>query len=148
MKSKSGMIQAMVCLTVLLIVTQIPVSFAYDGNHNNTKTVSIVDCKEKGSCFSPCQITILRGDTVTWVNNDDFLHLVVSGDNQNGAGGWFSSLIMKPHGTFSFKFDRLESFTYFDLLHPKSQGVVIVGSTTDSPQVHLQQSYFANWCNR
>jgi plastocyanin len=148
MKNKSGIITVMAGIIVLLIVNQIPVSFADSENQNKTRTVSIIKCGTKGTCFSPCQMTILQGDTVTWVNRDNSLHLVVSGDNQNGAGGWFSSLIIQPHETFSFKFDRSEPFSYFDILHSKAQGVIIVGSALDSPKVHLQQSYFSNWCNR
>ncbi len=112
-----------------------------------TKTVSIIGCGN-GSCFFPCQTTIVKGSTVTWVNRDSVMHMVVSGSGQRGPDGWFASSYIPQHGTFSHKFDRIGSFVYFDLLHPYTEGVIIVGPSIDSPYVHLQQSFFSDWCRR
>lgn len=138
------------CLVVFL-VSNVSESFAYDGNQmqsNVTKKIFIVNCQWSVTCFSPCQTTIVKGDTVTWINLSKSVHMIVSGSGQSGPDGWFGSSFIAPHGTFSFKFDRVYPFVYFDILHSKSEGVVIVGSTIDSSQVHLMQSYFSDWCRR
>ena len=137
------------CLLVVLI-TNVPVSSAFVEKQNQsskTNQVYIQGC-EKGYCFSSCQIVVLKGDTVTWTNLDDITHMIVSGSSQNGPDGWFSSSYILPHGTFSHKFERTGAFVYFDLLHPYTEGVVIVGSAIDSSYVHLAQSFFSNWCSR
>lgn len=137
------------CLLVILIAN-IPVSSAYVEKQNQsskTNQVYILGCG-KGSCFSSCQIIVLKGDTVTWTNLDSITHMIVSGSGQNGPSGWFSSSFIPPHGTFSYKFERTGAFVYYDILHPYTEGVVIVSSAIDSTYVHLAQSFFSNWCSR
>ncbi|MBI3642123.1 MAG: hypothetical protein HY222_07000 [Thaumarchaeota archaeon] len=135
---------------LVILIANIPVSSAYIEKQNQsskTNQVYIQGC-EKGSCFSSCQIIVLKGDTVTWTNQDSITHMIVSGSSQNGPDGWFSSSFIPPHGTFSHKFERTGAFVYYDLLHPYTEGVVIVGSAIDSSYVHLAQSFFSNWCSR
>lgn len=135
---------------ILLLVLSYNVSgtVAFADVQNPKDTIFITDCSSTGACFSPCQITILQGDTVTWVNSDSLIHMVASGSSQSGPDGWFASSIISPHGTYSHKFDRTGPFTFFDNLHPSSSGVVIVGKTLNSAQTRLQQSFFSDWCSR
>lgn len=131
-----------------MLIANIPASSAFVEKQNqSTNQVSILGC-EKGSCFSPCQTLVLKGDTVTWTNLDSITHTIVSGSGQSGPDGWFSSSIILPHGTFSHKFERSGAFVYYDILHPYVEGVVIVGSVMNSSYVHLAQSFFSNWCTR
>ena len=97
------------------------------------------------SCFVPCQLTILKGDTVTWINADTVNHMIISGNAQSRPDGWFSSLIISQNGIFSHTFDRKGAFTYYDGMNPYAQGVVIVDSSLHSDFVKLQQSYFSAW---
>ena len=60
-----------------------------------------------GTTFSPRNVTIQVGDTVTWVNNDQGFHNVVSDD----AG--FSSGEPANDWTFSHQFDSAGVFGYF-----------------------------------
>ncbi len=135
------------CLLIILITT-IPASSSYAEKQKSSKTnqIFITSC-QKGACFSPCQIVILKGDTVIWTNLDSIFHMIVSGSGQSGPDGWFSSTFIQPHGTFTFKFERMGAFVYYDVLHPHMQGVVIVGSAMDSSYIHLAQSFFSDWCN-
>ncbi len=130
------------CFVLLIMTNFYSLAFGVQG-----KTVSIIGCGN-GSCFVPCKLTILKGDTVTWVNMDSVTHMVISGSGQRGPDGWFASNYIPQHRAFSHKFDRVGSFVYFDLLHPYVQGVIIVGPSIDSPYVHLQQSFFSDWCRR
>jgi plastocyanin len=135
-------------LVILIANTHASSAFVEKQNQSNkTNQVYIQGC-DKRSCFSSCQTIILKGDTVTWTNLDSITHMVVSGSGQNGPDGWFSSSFILPHGIFSHKFERTGTFVYYDLLHPYTEGVVIVGSAIDSPFVHLAQSFFSNWCSR
>jgi len=150
MKIKKLKIIISFCFVVFLIVN-IPLSSAIVESHNQpskSKVISIIGCQlNRGSCFSPCQVTILKGDTITWINQDTIVHIVASGSGNHGPDGWFSSSFIQPQQTFSHKFDRIGSFVYFDILHPYTEGVVIVGSTADFSYVHLAKSFFSNWCN-
>lgn len=136
------------CLLVVLIA-DIPMSSAYAEKQKSSGTnqVYILGC-EKGACFSPCQTVILKGDTITWANQDGITHMIVSGSGQNGPDGWFSSSFIPPHGTFSHKFERTGAFVYYDVLHPSAQGVIIVSSSMNSSYVYLAQSFFSDWCSR
>ncbi len=49
--------------------------------------------------FTPAEVKVKVGDTVTWSNHDDIPHTVVS-------AGKFRSKAMDTDGTFSFTFTR------------------------------------------
>lgn len=134
------------CLAAFLVCNTTGSAFADTPSTNGT-TILITDCTT-GACFSPCQVTVTQGETITWINSGSFAHMITSGSSQRGPDGWFASSFIAPHGTYSHKFDRVGPFTYFDNLNPSSAGVVIVGKTLDSAQTRLQQSFFSDWCSR
>ncbi len=70
--------------------------------------------------FSPQEIAIPRGGTVTWVNDDDIPHAIAATDKA------FRSKAMDTEETFSFKFNNAGIYEYFCSLHPHMQGKVIV----------------------
>ncbi|MHB8546799.1 MAG: cupredoxin domain-containing protein [Nitrosotalea sp.] len=149
MRKKIGITTFTLYLVVFLVYnTTGSIAYADVQTPTNETTVFITDCGTAGTCFSPCQITIVKGDAITWINSGSSTHMITSGSDQSGPDGWFASSFIAPHGVFSHKFDRVGPFTYFDNLHPSSAGVVIVEKTKDSAQDHLQQSYFSDWCNR
>jgi plastocyanin len=80
-----------------------------------TKTINIY-----GSTFSPTSATIIEGDTVTWVNRDNANHQILADKGQ------FASAILRPKQTFSFTFRAAGTYTYYDELHPKLRGTIIV----------------------
>lgn len=132
---------------LLLILTSIP--FSYAEVQKNQNQAYIIGCPKRGdSCFTPCQITVKMGDTVTWFNRDSRIHMITSGSAQGGPNGWFSSKAIAPNGIFSHTFDRKGAFTYFDNLHPYAQGVVIVDNSLQSSFVKMHQLFFSDWCNR
>ncbi len=130
---------------LLLLVTSISYSSAEKIDSSKNHVVSITGCKTYGVCFVPCQITVLKGDTVTWVNRDTKFHMVISGNNQGGPDGWFSSSFIPQNGAVFHKFDRKGVFTYFDNTSPSGQGVVIVDSSLDSNFVKTHKAYFSDW---
>src|ERR1700687_534908 len=142
-------VQIIALCFVLVLSTTIPTSYSQTNTQaSKTHTVYIIGCGQ-GACFIPCQITIPKGGTVTWVNLDTVNHMIISGSGQHGPDGWFSSPVIFSHGTFSHQFDRKGAFPYYDSVYTYSQGVVIVDSPINSNFVKLQQSFFSDWwCTR
>src|ERR1700740_1007305 len=69
--------------------------------------------------FSPAELKVKVGDTVTWTNHDDIPHTVVS-------AGKFRSKAMDTDGTFSFTFTAAGEYKYFCSLHPHMTGTIKV----------------------
>jgi plastocyanin len=71
--------------------------------------------------FSPTEIVVQVGETVTWTNRDDIPHTVTSAAMPRA----FKSGPLDTDGTFSHRFDNPGRFAYFCSLHAHMQGVVI-----------------------
>ncbi|CAN5296952.1 hypothetical protein BH10PSE10_BH10PSE10_17450 [soil metagenome] len=72
--------------------------------------------------FTPPEITVKPGTTVTWVNHDDIPHSVAANDKA------FRSRALDTDEFYSFTFSSLGTFDYFCGLHPHMTGKVIVKS--------------------
>jgi amicyanin len=70
--------------------------------------------------FTPQEITVTRGTTLTWVNDDDIPHAIAA------TGQAFRSKAMDTEQKFSFTFTEPGTYDYFCSLHPHMQGKVIV----------------------
>ncbi|WP_407175874.1 cupredoxin family copper-binding protein [Bradyrhizobium sp. STM 3562] len=69
--------------------------------------------------FTPPDLTVKVGDTVTWTNHDDIPHTVVS-------AGKFRSKTMDTDNSFSFTFTAAGDYKYFCSLHPHMTGMIKV----------------------
>ena len=69
--------------------------------------------------FTPVELTVKVGDTVTWTNHDDIPHTVVS-------AGKFRSKAMDTDNSFSFTFTSAGDYKYFCSLHPHMTGMIKV----------------------
>jgi plastocyanin len=74
----------------------------------------------QGFAFSPAEITVRAGDTVTWTNRDAVTHTVT----QEGMG-WNSGDV-RGGQSYSKTFDTVGIFDYFCLYHTYMKGRVIV----------------------
>lgn len=72
----------------------------------------------KGFAFTPAEMTINKGETVTWTNEDSATHDV--------ASDTFKSDSMKKGDTFSYTFNETGTFDYICSFHPSMKGTVIV----------------------
>jgi len=70
--------------------------------------------------FTPKEITVAAGTTITWVNRDDVPHTVVSPDKK------FRSKALDTDDQFSFTFTDAGSYNYFCSVHPMMIGKIIV----------------------
>jgi plastocyanin len=69
--------------------------------------------------FTPAEVTVKIGDTVTWTNHDDIPHTVVS-------AGKYRSKTLDTDASFSFTFASSGDYKYFCSLHPHMTGLVKV----------------------
>jgi plastocyanin len=77
----------------------------------------------KNMMFTPSQITVAKGGTVTWTNNDSVAHTVI--DDLSNVGGPASGDI-QPGSTYSFTFTKSGSFQYHCSIHPSMRGTIVV----------------------
>jgi plastocyanin len=70
--------------------------------------------------YTPDEIDVAAGATVTWTNTDSVAHTSTS----NGSG-WNSGNIA-PGGQFSFAFQTTGTFQYHCAIHPGMVGTVVV----------------------
>jgi plastocyanin len=69
--------------------------------------------------FSPAELKVKVGDTVTWTNHDDIPHTTVS-------AGKFRSKTLDTDDKFSFTFTSAGDYKYFCSLHPHMTGMIKV----------------------
>ncbi len=99
-------------LAALLLVAAAPQS--------TVAAASEVTVKIANFTFSPADLTITLGTTVTWVNNDDIPHALVETEKT------FRSKALDTDDNFSFTFTTPGEFTYFCSLHPHMTGKITV----------------------
>lgn len=75
--------------------------------------------------FGPQELKVKSGTTVTWVNEDDIPHTVVSLNN-------FRSKALDSDDKFSFTFTTPGTYKYFCSLHPHMTGTIVVEAATGS----------------
>jgi plastocyanin len=77
--------------------------------------------------FVPASITVPKGTTVTWVNQDPTDHTIVN-DAQGsiGQGAVFTSNPLPKGAQYSFRFDTPGTYPYHCSIHPSMKGTVIV----------------------
>ena len=71
--------------------------------------------------FGPATLTVPAGTTVTWINQDDVPHNVVSSE-----GKTLKSPVLDTGQKFSYTFAAAGTYPYYCGLHPKMTGKVIV----------------------
>ena len=75
--------------------------------------------------FGPQELKVKSGATVTWTNEDDIPHTVVSPNN-------FRSKPLDSEDKFSFTFTTPGTYKYFCSLHPHMTGTIVVEAATGS----------------
>ena len=75
-----------------------------------------------GFSFTPREIVVKPGSTVTWANHDQVPHTVTSKDK----GGELSSQALDTDDTYVHTFTRPGDYAYYCTVHPFMTGVVHV----------------------
>jgi LPXTG-motif cell wall-anchored protein len=84
-----------------------------------TENVTISDFQ-----FTPAQITVQQGDTVTWTNEGPTAHSATASD------GSFDTGIFSAGGSRSHTFDEAGTFAYICTPHPNMHGTVVVEASS------------------
>src|SRR3972149_1451253 len=87
---------------------------------------SVPGCEETNKCFIPSSVSIMKGDTVVWSNDDTAAHTVTSGSPANGPSGMFDSSLLIGGKSFEHTFDSSGSVDYFCMVHPWMTGSIQV----------------------
>ena len=78
------------------------------------------DVKIDNFSFTPQEIKVKVGTTITWTNRDDIPHTVTSTDSI------FKSKTLDTDEKFTTTFTKPGTYPYFCSIHPKMTGKVIV----------------------
>lgn len=68
--------------------------------------------------FQPETVTVAKGATVTWTNQDPMAHTVTGTDFDSGSVG--------SGQTYSHVFDKAGTYEYHCTIHPSMKGTIIV----------------------
>lgn len=138
-KQPSGSAMVIVLIVVIMLVVAVLLFFVLNRNNKttapttsdpaatqNSSTNSSTSTSEqttvsiKDMAFSPKSVTVKKGSTIVWTNNDSTPHTVTA------TGGSFSSGTLGSGKTFSQTFNTVGTFTYKCTIHPDMTGTVIV----------------------
>jgi len=127
--SKSMKIKTSTFLGLLVIVAGLAATMpsAFAAEVSVPAGTSVPGCEETNECWSPAEISVGVGETVTWSNDDTAAHTVTSGSAVDGPDGIFDSSLFLAETTFEVTFDTEGTFPYFCMVHPWMAGTVIVG---------------------
>ncbi len=89
-------------------------------------------CSETNDCFSPSVVIIVPGGIVTWINEDDSKHSIISGSPVKGPDGVFESGILQSGDSFSYTFEEEGEYSYFSVNDLRKKGLVIVNSNPEN----------------
>lgn len=118
----------MVCIVVIATIC---FSVSSPSAHAYNAQVTIVNgtanhCRPNLSCYSPFQVNVSVGDTVTWVNQDNRTHTVTTGTSNYGPQGIFDSGVIKPGQSFTQFFGSAGKYNYYDKTDMWPSGLVVV----------------------
>jgi plastocyanin len=122
-------INHIIFLLSIIAITAITVPSIYAAKNFDVDIsagAALENCKFGKTCFKPYQITIIRGDTVTWTNLDNTTHTVTGGNPYDGPNYSFDSGLLQPGEKFSQAFHKVADFNYYCTLHPWMIGAVFV----------------------
>ena len=95
---------------------------AANGNTGpSVQTSAKSDVSISNFSFNPGSITINKGMTVVWTNNDSVGHTVTA---DQGAGP--ASNLLNPGETYAYTFNDPGTFNYHCTVHPSMKGTVTV----------------------
>lgn len=96
-----------------------------DDNGTNTEEPGPNEVWMIGQSFSPSELEVEVGTTVTWENKSDLVHTVTSGSNRD-FDGLFDSGNLSGGDTFSYTFNEVGGFDYFCRPHENMTATINV----------------------
>jgi plastocyanin len=77
--------------------------------------------------FTPANLTVKAGTTVTWTNRDDIPHGIAASNNE-----FKKSKALDTDDNFSFTFTTPGTYKYFCYIHPHMVGTIVVEAASGS----------------
>lgn len=74
----------------------------------------------KDFAFSPSELSVKVGDTVSWVNED------LAGHSATSDGVTFDTGVFEQNDTKTVTFDKAGTYTYHCTAHPNMKGKIVV----------------------
>ena len=115
MKNKKWILSAVLTVATAVAVSTRPGLTVKAADQMGAAAVKIDNFR-----FGPQTLTIAAGTTVTWTNNDDVPHTVVSDDKL------FKSKALDTDDKFTYTFAKPGTYNYFCSVHPKMIAKVVV----------------------
>jgi plastocyanin len=109
---------------VLPAVTAATTESAAAASTAAASTAAEVEVKIDNFTFAPQRIVVKAGTKVTWINEDDIPHTVMS------SGKLFKSKTLDTSDAFTFTFTTPGDYAYFCSLHPHMTGTIVVEAET------------------
>ena len=88
-------------------------------NKEATPSAQRVEVIISNLSFQPALVTVGKGSTIVWRNQDAVSHTVTAGD------GSFNSGTIVAGDTFVQRFDKVKTYTYSCSIHPEMKGTII-----------------------
>ena len=121
MKMKKITLSLIVGTVLLLAFGVVKSSHARPAASQPNDSSNQMQIKIDNFSFTPSTVSVPVGTTVTWTNQDDVPHNVVSAE-----GKTFKSPVLDTDQKFSFTFTKAGAYPYFCAIHPKMTAKVIV----------------------
>lgn len=104
--------------TLAVVDSTLATAVAEQTSDQNVRDGEVV--KIDNFSFTPKALTVKAGTTVTWTNQDDIPHNVVSTEKK------FSSPVLDTDQQFSFQFQKPGTYPYYCKIHPMMTGSIVV----------------------
>ena len=108
------------CLTAPLVLAALLLSASTNGQNASQSPPAAIEVNIDNFSFSPSELTVAAGTTVTWTNRDDIPHTVVHDSKL------FKSKVLDTDEKFSYTFTKPGTYPYFCSVHPKMTGKIVV----------------------
>jgi plastocyanin len=110
-------------IALLIVSSAILLTACYKSNNNGSVTNNTI--RMNNSAFSPSNLTVVAGSTVTWMNDDNIIHAVTTADGSINSGD------IAVGSSYTKTFSTAGTFNYFDSHNANMTGVltVVVSST-------------------
>ncbi len=132
-------------LVYILAVLAICCSIFFQNAHAYNAQVMITNgtshCTPQPSCYTPYEVDIFPGDTVTWVNNDNRTHTATSGTSNYGPVGVFDTGPILPGKSYTQFFGSTGKYQYIDKTDGWASGIIVVST---KPISHAELGWVEN----
>jgi plastocyanin len=114
-----GLVVAIIAIVVIIFT--LSGGFKKSNTNNNQPNQAPNTVNIQNYSFNPSTLTVKKGTTVTWTNNDTTDHTITPDNN-----GFTSSQTLAPRQTYQFTFNNTGNFPYHCSIHTYMTANVVV----------------------